>query len=183
MERPPGEGPGPHLWPCLSLGSSHSSPGFPSGLAVKKSACQHRRRRFDPWVGEIPPEKEKTTHSSILAWRIPWTEEPGGLQSMGLQELHTTERLNNSHCFPCQHHSVVPSALRLAFKILSHLASLCVLFPRPLPVLFLLLRMYSLVPTPTFCILANHQINTTSPKKSPQSLPGKKLSFWCWNER
>jgi len=30
-------------------------------------------------------EKEMTTHSSILAWRIPWTEEPGGLQSIGLQ--------------------------------------------------------------------------------------------------
>ena len=34
-----------------------------------------------------------TTHSSILAWRIPWTEEPGGLQSMGLQESDTTEQL------------------------------------------------------------------------------------------
>ena len=34
---------------------------------------------------EDPLEKEMTTHSSILAWRIPWTEEPGGLQSMGLQ--------------------------------------------------------------------------------------------------
>ena len=33
------------------------------------------------------------THSSILAWRIPWTEEPDGLQSMGSQELDTTERL------------------------------------------------------------------------------------------
>ena len=32
-----------------------------------------------------PPEKEMATHSSILAWEIPWTEEPGGLQSMGLQ--------------------------------------------------------------------------------------------------
>ena len=32
---------------------------------------------------------------SILAWRIPWTEEPGGLQSMGLQELNMTERLNH----------------------------------------------------------------------------------------
>ena len=32
------------------------------------------------------------THSSILAWRIPWTEEPGGLQSMGSQESDTTER-------------------------------------------------------------------------------------------
>ena len=36
------------------------------------------------------PEKEMPTHSSILAWRIPWPEEPGGLQSMGLQESDTT---------------------------------------------------------------------------------------------
>ena len=36
--------------------------------------------------GEDPLEKEMATHSSILAWRIPWTEEPGGLQSMGSQE-------------------------------------------------------------------------------------------------
>ena len=32
-------------------------------------------------------EKEMATHSSILAWKIPWTEEPGGLQSMGLQRV------------------------------------------------------------------------------------------------
>ena len=36
---------------------------------------------------EDPLEKEMTTHSNILAWKIPWTEEPGGLQSMGLQRL------------------------------------------------------------------------------------------------
>ena len=36
-----------------------------------------------------PLEKEIATHSSILAWRIPWTEEPGGLQSMGLQKHWT----------------------------------------------------------------------------------------------
>ena len=36
---------------------------------------------------EDPLEKEMTTHSSILAWEIPWTEEPGGLQSMGLQRV------------------------------------------------------------------------------------------------
>ena len=40
---------------------------------------------------EDPLEKEMTTHSSILAWRIPWTEEPGGLQSMGSQESDTTK--------------------------------------------------------------------------------------------
>ena len=36
-----------------------------------------------------PLEKEMETHSSILAWEIPWTEEPGGLQSMGLQKSQT----------------------------------------------------------------------------------------------
>ena len=40
---------------------------------------------------EDPLEKEMATHSSVLAWRIPWTEEPGGLQSMELQESDTTE--------------------------------------------------------------------------------------------
>ena len=39
---------------------------------------------------EDPLEKEMATHSSILAWRIPWTEEPSRLQSMGLQELDMT---------------------------------------------------------------------------------------------
>ena len=40
---------------------------------------------------EYPLEEGMATHSSILAWRIPWTEEPGGLRSMGLQKLDTTE--------------------------------------------------------------------------------------------
>ena len=44
------------------------------------------------YVGSMPVsgrslEEEMTTHSSILAWEIPWTEEPGGLQSMGLQRV------------------------------------------------------------------------------------------------
>ena len=44
--------------------------------------------------GEDPLEKGMATHSSILAWRIPWTEKPGGLQSMGLQISQTrSERL------------------------------------------------------------------------------------------
>ena len=42
-------------------------------------------------------EKELATHSSILAWRIPQTEEPGGLEPMGLQESNTTERLTHTH--------------------------------------------------------------------------------------
>ena len=36
---------------------------------------------------EDPPEEDTATHSNILVWRIPWTEEPGGLQSMGLQRV------------------------------------------------------------------------------------------------
>ena len=41
--------------------------------------------------GEDPLEKGMATHCSILAWRIPWTEEPGGLQSTGSQRSDTTE--------------------------------------------------------------------------------------------
>ena len=41
--------------------------------------------QFLGWEG--PLEKEMTTHSSFLAWRIPWTEEPGGLQFTGLQRV------------------------------------------------------------------------------------------------
>ena len=43
---------------------------------------------------EDPLEKGVATHSSLLAWRIPWTEEPGGLQSTGRKESDTTERLH-----------------------------------------------------------------------------------------
>ena len=45
-------------------------------------------------------EKEMETHPSILAWEIPWTEEPGRLLSIGSQELDMTEQLNLHH-----HHS------------------------------------------------------------------------------
>ena len=45
---------------------------------------------------EDPLEKEMATHSSFLAWEIPWTEEPSGLQSMGSQKSDTTEQLTLS---------------------------------------------------------------------------------------
>ena len=44
---------------------------------------------------EDPMEKEMTTHSSTLAWKIPWTEEPGRLQSTGLQRVGHDERLHS----------------------------------------------------------------------------------------
>ena len=58
-------------------------------LLVKNlPAMQETRVQFLGW--EDPLEKEMATHSSILAWRIPQTEEPGRLQSMGSQESDTT---------------------------------------------------------------------------------------------
>ena len=45
---------------------------------------------------EDPLEEKMANHSSILAWKIPWTEEPGGLQSMGCKESDTTEAC--MHC-------------------------------------------------------------------------------------
>ena len=60
---------------------------FPGGASGKEPAGQCRG--YETWVRSLawedPLEKEMATHSSILAWRIPWTEEPGGLQSIELQ--------------------------------------------------------------------------------------------------
>ena len=51
-------------------------------------AVQQTQETWVPSLGqEDPLEEEMATHSSILAWEIPWTEEPGGLQSMGLQRV------------------------------------------------------------------------------------------------
>ena len=52
--------------------------GFPGGAEVKASACNAGDLGSIPGLGRSL-EKEMATHSSILAWRIPWTEEPGGL--------------------------------------------------------------------------------------------------------
>ena len=62
--------------------------GFPSVSAVKNlPAMQEMQETQVLSLGqEDPREEEMATHSSILAWEIPWTEEPGGLYSMGLQE-------------------------------------------------------------------------------------------------
>ena len=69
--------------PCLIL-STYSY--FPDGTVVKNLPANAREKvRSLDW--EDPREKEMTTHSSFLAWRIPWTEEPGGLQAMELQRV------------------------------------------------------------------------------------------------
>ena len=59
---------------------------FPGGSDSKESACNAGDPGSIPgW--EDPLEKGMATHSSILAWRIPWAEEPGRLQSMGSQRV------------------------------------------------------------------------------------------------
>ena len=67
---------------------SHSPQGFPVAQMVKSLPAM-----WETWVlslgQEDPLEKEMATHSSILAWKIPWTEEPDKLLSMGLQNSQT----------------------------------------------------------------------------------------------
>ena len=52
-----------------------------------------------PLAWEDPLEKEMATHSSILAWRVPWTEEPGGLQCLGLQNVRHDWEINTCRWF------------------------------------------------------------------------------------
>ena len=60
---------------------------FPDGSDSKESACNARDPGSITGSGREPLEKGMATSSSILAQRIPWTEEPGGLQSTGLQRV------------------------------------------------------------------------------------------------
>ena len=62
----------------------------PGGSVVKNPPASSRDRGSIPWLGRSL-EKEMATHSSILAWEISWTEEPGRLQSMGSQKSETTQ--------------------------------------------------------------------------------------------
>ena len=90
-----------------SLGSEfppvHGSPHWASLMAQRLKRLPAMR---ETWVWSLdredPLEKEMATHSSILAWRIPWIEEPGGLQSMGSQRVGhnwtTSLSLSLSHC-------------------------------------------------------------------------------------
>ena len=56
------------------------------------------KRGFNPWVGKISPEEDMAMHSSILAWRISWTEESGGLWSIGPQRVgHDWSNLACTH--------------------------------------------------------------------------------------
>ena len=72
---------------ALALGPDHSTQWASQVALVVKppaNAQDVKRCRFDPWVGTMPLGRVwQATHSSILVWRMPWTEEPRGLQSVG----------------------------------------------------------------------------------------------------
>ena len=83
--------------------------GFPSGSAVKNlHAVQELQKRWVRSLGwEDPLEEDMATHSRILAWRMPWTEEPGGLQSIGSQRIgHDWSNLTSRQ--PCVRVTAAP---------------------------------------------------------------------------
>ena len=71
---------------CICVHKSYNL--FPGGSAVKNLPVM-QDMQVRSLRGENPLEKEVATHASILAWEISWTEEPGELQSMGLQKSWT----------------------------------------------------------------------------------------------
>ena len=73
-----------HIWVWLYQKKKKICASLIAQLVKNLPAVQETHIWFLGWEDLL--EKEMATHSSILAWRIPWTEEPGGLQSMGLQE-------------------------------------------------------------------------------------------------
>ena len=71
--------------------NSHTSlVAFPGGSVVKipLPVQEMQETRFNPCITEDPLEEEMATHSNILAWEIPWTEEPGRLWSTGSQRVN-----------------------------------------------------------------------------------------------
>ena len=83
---------------ACSAGDPGSSPGEGTGYPLQCSwaslvaqMTKNLPAMWEAWVGSLgwedPLEEGMATHSSIQAWRIPWTEEPGGLQSVGLQRV------------------------------------------------------------------------------------------------
>ena len=64
-----------------------------SGGSVVKNLPAMQETQVQSLVCDVPLEKEMATHPSILAWEIPWTEEPGRIQSMGLQKCQKELRI------------------------------------------------------------------------------------------
>ena len=82
-----------HIYPCHSRYKFERN-SYTDGVSPVVQSVKHLPALREAWVQflglEDPLEKEKATHSHILAWRIPWIEEPGSLQFTGSQESDTT---------------------------------------------------------------------------------------------
>ena len=83
-----------HVFPCShisSLMNIYLVPSFHILASLVAQRLKHLPAMWETWVQSLgqedPLEKEMATHSSILAWRIPWMEEPGGLESTGSQRV------------------------------------------------------------------------------------------------
>ena len=78
------------LW-CVVISSHKCCTAFPLWASLVAQRLKHLPAMRETWVRSLdredPLEKEMATHSSILAWRIPWTEKPGRLQSTGSQRV------------------------------------------------------------------------------------------------
>ena len=94
--------------------------GFPHGSS-KEPACQcrrHKRYKFESLGWKGPLEEEMATHSGILVWRIPWTEEPGRLQSIGLLRVGHNWSDFSTHAYDLMFPSL--PLKRLCLQVQSH---------------------------------------------------------------
>ena len=94
----------PSFFPNTLLQKCQNCVRLPRWFNGKESTFQCRKHKRHIWSlgAEDPLEKEMETHSSTLAWKIPWTEEPGRLQSLGLQRVgHDWVTMHNKMFSTC----------------------------------------------------------------------------------
>ena len=93
---------------------------LPRWLSGKESACQCRRCwrcGFNPWVRKMPEEEMAVTHSSVLAWKMPWKEEPARLKSLGSQRVR--HGLATEYAHTCAY-TLLPTLSRFSFMFYWH---------------------------------------------------------------
>ena len=105
---------GCHLWGLIESDTTEATwQADPFGSAVKNPPAVQKMQEM--WVGSLGPEnlleEGMATHSNILTWRIPWTEQPGGLWSMG------SERVGHDwNDWACTHRQLEASFCRFSFS-------------------------------------------------------------------
>ena len=160
--------------------------GIPWWLSGKESACQCRGCRrcgFDSWMWADSLEKATVTHSSTLAWEIPWTEEPGGLQSMEL-ELDMTDQLNNNyvHYFLHLYYSLIICSYTIVRKLTFNAGSSLLpssLFPQSISALTFYKPSWHLCTKPgSLCSGHNETSKRTSLNYSCPSVRGTAFFIW-----